>query len=300
MDPLLILNANYIHFLGNLNRHKKVKHGISEPVETSEEEAAKILNEMSGNKRTSEPIEVYPGAEYPSEPIPGETYPGENYSGDGFPLDAVSSGEVPEGAEDPGSSPSVTPSKKKRKSTPRKTIPTIKTPDNGEEGFNGTGGVAWPEEQIMSGGTRTVIAAGMKVTIQQGDIGMKSRGELSGVEEEGEEEEEDMETETEPQQEVGRLTNMDNISNTPHSAIVTSHQVLDPNGVGQNTPGDQLSQEHSTLLKQGVSHVQFENMVGDHVKENLPTDDDSSESVDVQRKNLASLIAKKFKPPLKT
>ncbi len=278
-----------------------MKHGISEPVETSEEEAAKILNEMSGNKRTVEPIEVYPVAEYPGEPIPGETYPGENYSGDGFPLDGVSSGEVPEGAEDPGSSPSVTPSKKKRKSTPRKTIPTIKTPDNGEEGFNGTGGVAWPEEQIMSGGTRTVIAAGMKVTIQQGDIGVKSRGELSGVEEEGEDEEEDMETETEQLQEVDRFTNMENISNSPQNAIATGHQVLDPNGVGQNASSDpSISQEQSALVKQGVSHVQFENMAGDHTKENLPTDEDSSESVDVQRKNLASLIAKKFKPPLKT
>jgi len=35
---------------GNLNRHKKEKHGITDITKTTEEEAAKILNEMSSRK----------------------------------------------------------------------------------------------------------------------------------------------------------------------------------------------------------------------------------------------------------
>ncbi len=37
-------------FVGNLTRHKKVKHGITDPGECTEEEAAKILNSMSGKR----------------------------------------------------------------------------------------------------------------------------------------------------------------------------------------------------------------------------------------------------------
>ena len=38
------------YFSGNLNRHKKEKHGITDTTQSTEEEAAKILNEMSTRK----------------------------------------------------------------------------------------------------------------------------------------------------------------------------------------------------------------------------------------------------------
>ncbi len=206
-----------------------MKHGINVPVRacSSEEEAAKILDAMSGVKR---PVDHFGDDSY------------ESYAGEGF------AGEAGEGADDPGSSPSVTPSKKKRKSTPRKTIPTVKTLDGeGVDGFNGVGDVAWPGEEMVPGGPRTVIAGGMAVTIT---------GKTT--------EESDGEEETE--------------------ADVTDLR----NG------GDIVENEESA---KSDSHVDSIATTSDQSKDGVVTDEESSESVDVQRKNLATLIAKKFNPP---
>ena len=211
-----------------------MKHGINEPVDTSEEEAAKILNAMCGNKRLA-------------EHFGDESY--ESYSGEGFP------GEGGDGLDDPGSSPSITPNKKKRKSTPRKTIPTVKTLDGeGEEAFNGVGAVAWPGDEILPGGPRTVIAGGMAVTIS----GSKAADDTDG--------DEDID---------GDASELSSNNN--------------------NTRGT----EHATSAKED-SQLDIIYGASDQSKDGIATDDESSESVDVQRKNLATLIAKKFKPPLKT
>lgn len=220
-------------FLGNLNRHKKVKHGITEPVETSEEEAAKILNAMSSNNKRH--------AEHFAE----DSYDG--FTGDGF------SAEGGDGAEDPGSSPSITPNKKKRKSTPRKTIPTVKTLDGeGVDGFNGVGSVAWPGDEIVPGGPRTVIAGGMAVTI----TGNKAAEDTDGDE--------------------------------------------DIEGDAAEANGDFPGSENLDSMNKEDTQLDSIHGASDQSKDGIPTDEESSESVDVQRKNLATLIAKKFKPPLKT
>ena len=187
---------------------------------------------MSGNKRLADHFtdESYEG-------IPGEGFPAEG--GDGM--------------DDPGSSPSITPNKKKRKSTPRKTIPTVKTLDGeGEDGFNGVGTVAWPGDEIVPGGPRTVIAGGMAVTI----TGNKAAEETDG--------DDDLEGD------IPELCNNNN------DVSENSEQVKDD------------------------SQIDSINGASDQSKDGIVTDEESSESVDVQRKNLATLIAKKFKPPLKT
>ena len=216
--------TNFV-ILGNLNRHKKVKHGIMEPVETSEEEAAKILNAMSSNNNKRH-------AEHFAE----DSYDG--FTGDGF------SAEGGDGADDPGSSPSITPNKKKRKSTPRKTIPTVKTLDGeGVDGFNGL---------IVPGGPRTVIAGGMAVTI----TGNKAAEDTNGDE--------------------------------------------DIDGDAAETNGDFPGSENLECINKEDTQLDSIHGASDQSKDGIPTDEESSESVDVQRKNLATLIAKKFKPPLKT
>ena len=233
LRTLFYISYKFLIFSGNLNRHKKVKHGITESVETSEEEAAKILNEMSSNNKRH--------ADHFAE----DSYDG--FTGDGF------SGEGGEGADDPGSSPSITPNKKKRKSTPRKTIPTVKTLEGeGVDGFNDVDSVAWPGDEIVPGGPRTVIAGGMAVTI----TGNKAAEDTDGD---------------------------DDIDG----------DIADGNST--DFPGS----ENLESAKDDTQFLDSLHGASDQSKDGIPTDEESSESVDVQRKNLATLIAKKFKPPLK-
>ncbi len=243
-----------------MNRHKKVKHGITEPVDTSEEEAAKILNAMStaGTKRRAAAAADHFTAEDSGS---YEGFPG----GDGgFPGDLGG-----EGGDDPGSSPSITPNKKKRKSTPRKTIPTVKTLDgegDGEEdGFTPTvGDVAWPgDEMVPPPAAASGAGAPRAAPVPEG--GVSVTGRRSDVED------------------IVTYTTAD-----VHFPDVRANvDVITSDSVESATRDDSL-QEGATAA-------------GDLPREGgaVVTDEESSESVDVQRKNLATLIAKKFKPPLK-
>jgi hypothetical protein len=48
---MLFIELYVLNFSGNLNRHKKVKHGLNESTENLEEQAVSFLNELSDRSR---------------------------------------------------------------------------------------------------------------------------------------------------------------------------------------------------------------------------------------------------------